>query len=202
MRRRRNEKRNAILFGGIVLAAAVIVAGMVIVARRSSSPAGQGAAVAAASSTAPAAPVKIGGMSVEGTAVTAQGKTYALSPVSGLTSPGSFAIEGKIVKVVPDPGTRSQTPYYLLLQDNGSPVIVGIVVPAGDGSDFAIRTFPVGSNVLVAGVVFPAANPSVAVFDYSELLKGLHVAPGIPQLNVPLDTPYLGANFRNIGTMS
>ncbi len=201
MRRKKNKGKIWFVLGSIVLVAAGVIVGRGIFVHGPSGSAMSGVKGAVASSTAVAAPVKIGRMYVEGNTVSVQGKAYALLPASALTAPGSFAVEGKIVKVITDPGTRSQTPYYLLLEDNGSPVIVGIVVPAGDGADFTMSAFPVGTDVLVAGVVFPAVNPSVAVFDYSELLKGLHVASGIPQLNVPLATPYIGANFKNIGPL-
>ncbi len=188
----------AMILGGIVIAAIVAVLGVMRAAsiRKPTGSISANATLAPAASVAPV--VTVGSMRIQGTTVTANGKVYTLVPISGLASPGLYAVEGTLTQVIPNPGTKSNTPYYVVIQNNGSPAIVGIVVPAGDAKDFNASTIPVGSNVLVAGTVFPSAD-QVGVFTYAQLIQALHVAPGLQQLTVPPGTPFIGADFRNIG---
>lgn len=194
MRRRKNNNTIWVLLGGVILVAAIIVGIKEISPSKPSAPITESTPPTPTSTT-------IGSMSLQGNTVVAQGKNYELSPVNELTSPGTFAIKGKIEQIIPDPTTKSQTPYYFVIQDNGSPVLTGIVVPVGDETEFNVSTFPVGANVLVAGTLFPSVDPTADVFDYSQLLEELHVAPGLEQLDLPPSTPYIGANFNDVAVM-
>ncbi len=188
-----------VLLGGVVLVVVIIVG---IKDIPQSKPPTSIAQSTPATSTAPLVlSTAFGKISVQGNKVIARGRNYELSPVNGLTTPGFFAVEGKIVQIIPDPTTKSQTPYYLVIQDGGSSILLGIVVPWGDQAQFNISTFPAGSNVLIAGTLFPSVDPTADVFDYSQLLQELHVAPGLPQLNLPPNTPYIGANFKDMAVM-
>ncbi len=201
---RRNKETNEIwiILGVVVLfVAAVAVAKDVF--RGAASPAvAQGGA---ASSTPAEATTTIAGvigkMYLKGNNVTARGSVYTLSPVASIVNPGRVAVEGVITQIIPDPATTSQTPYYYVIQDHGDAALVGVVVPVNDAKDFSARTFPVGTDVLIAGIAYPSGNPNLNVFDYGELLQELHVAAGLRNLGVPPNTLYLGANFQDIGIL-
>lgn len=198
--RRKNSVLQAVILGGIGIVAVLGVIGVMraALAREPAKSLSANTVSMAAANAMPA--VTVGPMRVEGAMVTANGKDYALVPVSGLTSPGLYAIKGTLTQIIPNPGTKSNTPYYAVVQDSGSPAIVGVVIPAGDAKDFNGSTIPIGSNVLIAGTVFPSAA-QVGVFTYSQLIQALHVAPGLRQLNVPANTPFIGADFRDIGIL-
>ena len=202
MRRRRNKSKIWIILGGIPLIVVIVFGIKEVFANRSATIIAKNTQ---ASSTVPSAPptksTTSAQMYTQGNIVVARGKNYALSSIGGLTSPGLFAVKGSIVQIIPNPTTRSQTPYYFLIHGNSTSALVGIVVPAGEKTNFNVNAFPIGANVLVAGTLFPAVNPVVDVFDYSELLEELHVAPGLRQLNLPSSTPYIGANFRDVEVM-
>ena len=199
-RRRKNISGIVIGIGGVALFFVLVAALTHLLGHGSSAKGAQ------AVSTAPrAAAITVttpgGTMSLRGTTVVARGTQYALIPMTGLTSPGSFAVKGTITQVIPDPATVSQTPYYFVVRDSGGLALVGVVVPTGDTKDFAASTFPVGTNILAAGIVFPAASPSAAVFDYGELLQALHVAPGLRGIGLPANTPYIGVNYKDLGVL-
>lgn len=203
MRRQKNKNKTWIILGGVFLVAAIIVGVKEI--SRSKPPTLIAQSIRATSTTpltSSTASTTFGQMSIQGNTVIARGRNYELSPVNKLTNPGFFAVEGKIVQIIPDPTTKSQTPYYFVIQDSGSPALVGIVVPTGNGVDFNVSAFPIGSNVLVAGTIFPSVNPAAEVFDYSQLLQELNIARGLQQLNVPTSTPFIGANFKDVAVTS
>jgi hypothetical protein len=200
MRTRRNERGGIwVGIGIIALLIGLGALGKQLLHHASPKPVAVATATTSTPSLAVAAPG--GTMSLQGTTVVARGKQYALTPVNGLTSPGSFAVEGTIAQVIPDPATVSQTPYYFVVRSNGGMALVGVVIPANDAKDFNASTFPVGTNILAAGIVFPAASPSAKVFDYGELLQALHVAPGLQGIGLPAGTPYIGVNFRDLGVL-
>ncbi len=200
MRRRKNKNKLWIILGGVVFVVAIIIGVKDISWSKSPASIVQSAP---ATSTAPLMlSTTFGKISIQGNTVVARGRNYELSPINMLATPGFFAVEGKIVQIIPDPTTKSQTPYYFVIQGGGNLALVGIVVPVGDGTGFNVSAFPIGSNILVAGTVFPSVDPTAAVFDYSQLLQELHVAPGLPQLNLPTSTPFIGANFKDMAVTS
>ena len=198
MRHRRNKNRRWILLGGIILVVAIIFGVKAIFKGEPATSIVRGVAASSTASSAPTTSTTSAQMYTQGATVVARGKNYTFSSISGLTSPGLFAVKGNIVQIIPNPTTRSQTPYYFVIQGSNTSALVGIVVPIAEKANFNVSAFPIGSNVLVAGTLFPAVNPVVDVFDYSELLKELHVAPGLQQLNLPSSTPYIGANFKDV----
>ncbi len=201
MRRQKNKNKIWIILGGVFLAAAITVGVREIFPSKPPVSAQNVPKNSTAASMLSTASTTIGQMSVDGNTIVARGRNYELSPINELTSPGFFAVEGKIEQIIPNPATKSQTPYYFVIQNSGSSALVGVVVPAGDESQFHANAFPVGANILVAGTIFTSVDPTADIFDYSQLLQGLHVAPGLKQLNLPPGTPYIGANFNNVAVM-
>ncbi len=197
MRRRKNKNKKWIILGGVFLVSVIIVG-----VKEFSRSASVTSTTPLASSTTSSTPTIFGQMSMQGNTVVARGRSYELSPVNELTTPGFFVVEGKIVQIIPDPTTKSQTPYYFVIQDSGSPALVGIVVPTGSGADFNVSAFPVGANILVAGTIFPSSYSGAEIFDYSQLLQELNIARGLQQLNLPTSTPFIGANFKDIAVTS
>jgi hypothetical protein len=198
MRRRRNKSKIWIVLGGIVFIVVIIIGVRAIFLSKPLTFVAQNVAATSTAAASPTISTSSTQMYTQGSTVVARGRSYEMSAVSGLTTPGFFAVAGNITQIIPNPTTRSQTPYYFVIQDNNSAAIVGIIVPVGDETYFKANTFSIGAKVLVAGTVFPAINPATEVFDYSELLKDLHVAPGLLQLNLPPSTPYIGANFKDV----
>lgn len=145
----------------------------------------------------PTAPVQL---QIQGSAVTDGQYTYKLLPINELTSSGSVATEGRVVQVIPNPITKSHTPYYFVIQNNGDYAVVGVLVPAGEEQNFDPNIFPVGTNILAAGVIFPFSNQA-GVFNYSTLIQATDVVPAIRQLNLPPATPVITANFQDMEVM-
>lgn len=180
---------------GVMVLIGVIVGGIIWAKSNGAHAAATQGAVA--TSTASHAATSSQYMYVQGSRVVAGSSTFALVPISQLVNPGSFAAKGTLTHIIPDPATKSHTPYYFVLQQNGSVVVVGIVVPAGDSKKFTTSTFATGDTVLAAGTIFPFSNQA-GVFNYGEFVQSLHPIPGLQRLQLPASTPVLTVNYKNI----
>lgn len=197
----KQNKKSKIIVGVVVVVFIVVLGGIIEnSANNSSSPTADNIRNQLPSATQPAPTTAPQPMQVQGGTVIADGNSYTLLPISELKNSGSFAAEGRIMQVIPNPITKGHTPYYFIIQNNGDYAVVGVLVPAGEEQNFDPNIFPVGTNILAAGVIFPFSNQA-GVFNYSTFIQATDVVPAIRQLNLPPATPVITANFQDMEVM-
>lgn len=142
--------------------------------------------------------------------VTINGAAYKLSSVAELknihsNSDAIIAVQGKIVRIIANKNTRDNTPYDFIVQLKDGTIPIEVVVPKNEQSSFDINKFSIGTNIVAGGVVFVNDGK---VFNYSNLVNLLSdyaktradtdLNPAIGQLNLPLDTPIVTVESKDI----